>query len=739
MDNASNLSDSYSSTVDGLDQTPSEGLPSDADEYVKNLADMSDLSDSQNVDRPCEDFDAFLDGVTWKESDQAQPPPYHSVSIKMVTQEPPIEPLEAVTPPILPTSATFPKLTSPLSTILDENSILTFDSKNVGYNFTFNYSYPQPDAPNVCMPDPCINLPNIANSNIRLVVVNNTEHSADFSLMLDSNMFNCNDLAVSAPVTVQLNVPQYRTSAPTSFPLHQNLSASQIQPCSTLNHSDTAHTSSQIDMGSYQSSQAHSNNYSDSIAAAPPYQQIYNARFDLPSYARPENYQPNAQSMSVLSNQYSPSSQILSLDYPVPHHFSPREHDDSCSKNSSGEESRPRRLCRAPAKKNCREKPVVPKDKPWIRTNKQTKGGTSRTLKINNYNPGEVYKQFSRHPIGAWSTPSGRHQFTYNKHHELEDLELSTSRLKQFIQHHPATAHCKLTLYIQRTPADSKRRYENDQIERCRFADCPARLYGKSVASRGLITPGHYRVALDEFSYKYGAHKGGRADPFRVAGFVHLYCLERFLDVPALCRLDNISVEADSRHSIREEPNHRFAAALQGQELEIAASFIDACRAGNLRSPGSEWSNYPQHIKDGKEIAWKDHYDTLNYRMQNSKNMNRARSGQKQGKLTNIAVHCGNLDVVHKTMKGIYKGVEDVPGWRYTDSYGIPTGKRNPAPNGEALDLFWFAKLSRPTKKRLIEEVDPAEDEDDDKSTTVTKMARTGAYQWPTTEETNDL
>jgi hypothetical protein len=189
--------------------------------------------------------------------------------------------------------------------------------------------------------------------------------------------------------------------------------------------------------------------------------------------------------------------------------------------------------------------------------------------------------------------------------------------------------------------------------------------------------------------------------------------------------MENISVEADSRQAMLTEPNAKFAAALIGPELKIAASFIDACRSGNLRSPNGEWSNYPHHTKIGKEIRWKDHYDTLNYRMQSSKNRNRSSKVQRQEKLTNITMHCGNLDVVHKAMIDTYKTPKDVPGWRYTDAYGVFTGKRNSPPEGWILDPVEPVKPQRPRQKRQVEEVD-TDDEDEHNN----KMAKTGEHQY---------
>ena len=288
-----------------------------------------------------------------------------------------------------------------------------------------------------------------------------------------------------------------------------------------------------------------------------------------------------------------------------------------------------------------RERPAKPAGKPWVRVNASTQGKTSRTGKINQYDPEKYYSKVP-HPTGAWRTERGK-EFRYNQWHELSKNELTVSELKDFIYQHPKNKDCKLTLYIQRCPADSKRRYPTSTLDKCRLKDCPMRTYG----NKGSFLHGHYRVALDELSYRYG--KGHHNDPFQVAGYVHLYCLERFLDVPEICQLPHVRIEADARQ-IAKEPNGSFAPALSGGECRVAMNFIEAARKGNFAN-FTEWQNYPSQPKyrdtsnASRQAGFHMHRQTLNYALQVAKNG--ARGGRVMNRLkpSNVAVHRGDLEM----------------------------------------------------------------------------------------------
>ncbi|KAF2084909.1 hypothetical protein K490DRAFT_68324 [Saccharata proteae CBS 121410] len=299
------------------------------------------------------------------------------------------------------------------------------------------------------------------------------------------------------------------------------------------------------------------------------------------------------------------------------------------------------------------EKPKRKADKPHIRINATTQGKSSRTGKINNYNPDKIYK-----PVGAilptWH--SGKYEFSYLSNGELEQQPLSTKELKAFIYDHPKTKDCKLRLWIQRTPADSLSRYRIDQSSECRFADCPERI----ANSKGTIAVGHLRVSLDEKSYKHGDN----ADPFHCAGFVHLYCMERFLDFPEICTLNHIEVKEDTRR-LDNEPNHDFHASLlhdkqsDGQDVSLAKRFIQACQKTG-RPNVQDHPNYP--VSGTTQADKKDrHTDMLNYSMVEAREKSRAKAqrkvfDQRGKKPTQMCVNMGDIqmkiDYKQSTKKG---------------------------------------------------------------------------------------
>ncbi|KAF2749925.1 hypothetical protein M011DRAFT_465580 [Sporormia fimetaria CBS 119925] len=284
------------------------------------------------------------------------------------------------------------------------------------------------------------------------------------------------------------------------------------------------------------------------------------------------------------------------------------------------------------------EKPKMRGDKPWVRVNGSTRGLTTRSAKINRYT-GAGY-EVRPHPIGkAWQTPSG-FTFDYTEKWEFKKVKYSAEELNAFIFEYPYNkkTHAKLKLWLQKTPTDSAFRYNSPFHSKCRFKHCPSQLY-----EQGRILHGHYRIAFDERWHANGMN----VDPYHVAGFVHLYCMERFLDFEEVCKLG--IVEVDTR-SMPNEPKMRFAATLHGQaELPIAQEFIEACKNDDLRNV-TEFRNYPVHeqFRRGQE---KPHKDTLTYHMHMVKLLARPPSQIKELgvdrvlKPSNVLVHKGNLEV----------------------------------------------------------------------------------------------
>lgn len=131
--------------------------------------------------------------------------------------------------------------------------------------------------------------------------------------------------------------------------------------------------------------------------------------------------------------------------------------------------------------------------------------------------------------------------FLYNKNGELSDLTYPTEKIVDYLHSHPLNRNedgtprgrdSRLILWIQTTPSNSKKRYPAKNSSKCRFAECPDK--------RNSIRKGFFRVALDEET-----GSGLKVDPYECAGFVHLYCLEKYCDFQNICQ--NLNVLSDNR------------------------------------------------------------------------------------------------------------------------------------------------------------------------------------------------
>ncbi|KAK3065350.1 hypothetical protein LTS18_014194 [Coniosporium uncinatum] len=323
------------------------------------------------------------------------------------------------------------------------------------------------------------------------------------------------------------------------------------------------------------------------------------------------------------------------------------------------------------------EKPVVPKAKPFVRINNTTQGKTSRSGKLNQYDPKAVYKREAPHPLLAlvpfaqyhgldigttgadgnkpwWRSPRTGQVFHYTEHCELSEETYNVAQIQDYIKNHINNRELgfALRLYIQRCPADSARRYETATSSSCRFKDCPARKYGFN----GTIQVGHFRVAFEERRFKYGEGKGSNVeyDPFHVAGYAHLYCMERFLDWEYICKKFDVRVE--DRHCTN-EPRGRFAAALLGSppEAQVAEQFLKVAKR-DLKEPGKfreKYPRYPMHAQYNRargEI--KPHGSTLNYMMQEAKANNRSRGVQDvfeaRSSATQMSRTLGDIEIMYK-------------------------------------------------------------------------------------------
>ena len=146
-----------------------------------------------------------------------------------------------------------------------------------------------------------------------------------------------------------------------------------------------------------------------------------------------------------------------------------------------------------------------------------------------------------------------------------------------------------LKLWIQRNPADSRSRYGSSCASRCKFLDC--------VAQHRLIGQGQNRVCFDELSCR-----GENLDPMHNAGYVHLYCIEKFMDFPQICSTLRVNVE--DRQFPNEQNGKNKMMLSSTQESREALRFIHNCENGKLSS------SYPDY-----QMPNRPYEGTLNHRM----------------------------------------------------------------------------------------------------------------------------
>ena len=166
-------------------------------------------------------------------------------------------------------------------------------------------------------------------------------------------------------------------------------------------------------------------------------------------------------------------------------------------------------------------------------------------------------------------------RFKYNQFGELEPgdfftaAEMKTYLLNHYLHINGNAKEGGLKLWIQRNPPDSKHRYGHSCAARCRFLDC--------IAQNRLINQGHTRVAFDELSCR-----GENLDPMHNAGYVHLYCLERFMNFPHLC--STLQVRVEDRHLPNEHNGKNKMMLSSTQEFREAKRFIENCEMGKISS-----------------------------------------------------------------------------------------------------------------------------------------------------------
>jgi hypothetical protein len=335
-------------------------------------------------------------------------------------------------------------------------------------------------------------------------------------------------------------------------------------------------------------------------------------------------------------------------------------HNSSASDSSSFEDQ-----VEVPQPVRAGEKPKKVEGMEHVRTNTSTRGETTRTARINQYTEkGSKYKYkplplSENRPERDWAT--ARFNFEYQQYIQppmdgLKKAKLSADEIYDYITQFPNEF---LRIWIQRTPADSSRRYPSGPYDDCRFEECPNRVW----ANKGTIEVGCYRVAFDEKHKKYGKN---HVDPYDCAGYAHLYCMERFLDFPFICQVADVRV--DDRVDMPKELNGMGKFAFSGKhesEKIIAERFLKAAKANALhRVPA--FHDYPVHGHYAKGRS-KPHHHTLTYALyeQNSAHRNKSQIKQflaRELKPGFAMIHMGDQEV--KVLDNKIKARSDYKKWK---------------------------------------------------------------------------
>ncbi|KAM3068700.1 hypothetical protein ACMFMG_010878 [Clarireedia jacksonii] len=224
-------------------------------------------------------------------------------------------------------------------------------------------------------------------------------------------------------------------------------------------------------------------------------------------------------------------------------------------------------------------RPVKNPLKPWVKPNLKTAGKNGRPANIQGFDASKVYDKLSNRPQ-SWGTKNqfGGYPFRYTAEGELvSDIKFTQDLLMEYLVDHPGhmasgkydTKNSGLIIWVQSVPADSAARYATEHSDKCRFVDCPV--------PNGTIHKGHYRVAFDEQSW---SNENLNLDPYNNAGYMHLYCFEKMIDFPQLCK--DFNIQPDTRVFPHEKKN-RMAVTRDNPEMRtIVLDYVNNQPGWNL-------------------------------------------------------------------------------------------------------------------------------------------------------------
>ena len=204
---------------------------------------------------------------------------------------------------------------------------------------------------------------------------------------------------------------------------------------------------------------------------------------------------------------------------------------------------------------------------------------SSRAARRINLDPTLYYQPLTIAPR-SWGTirPDGSHMFQYNNFGELKPgITLTSSEMSEYLygkfQLPDDDGSNNPCLFIQCVPSDSNSRYPTPLSSKCRFKDCPVKTH--------TIPLGHFRVAFDEQSNEY-------LDPYHCAGFVHLYCLERFCNFAALALYCNLVPDI---RRLREERNRMAIIRDHAEFSRMCRVYIEDAKHRDPHANGWEYKN----------------------------------------------------------------------------------------------------------------------------------------------------
>ncbi|PVH86966.1 hypothetical protein DL98DRAFT_288529 [Cadophora sp. DSE1049] len=237
-----------------------------------------------------------------------------------------------------------------------------------------------------------------------------------------------------------------------------------------------------------------------------------------------------------------------------------------------------------------------------------------RPINISNTDPKKWYRPLPMRPDswGSINPDTQDRTFNYTVQGELNPRDrFSVQQMSEYISSHRAT------LWIQTVPADSGRRYPTKTSDKCRFINCPD--------PNHTIRKGDFRVAFDEHPTNM------QKDPFHNAAYTHLFCLEKFLDFPQICK--TFDVRPDTR--VLKEGKNKMAITRDHKSMEaIVLDFMENSIEWRYFEGGVRPVDYYEHTLCS--MLTKEHL------AKQSKHIQTVRE-QRGG--NTIDIHQNNLDV----------------------------------------------------------------------------------------------